>query len=112
MTTKTSAEPVWRGANFFGNLFMCIYVVLFLPALVYLPILGGCTALAADLPGVEILLSILLVTTVPLSMPFSLYFICARSLERRYGKMVFFCLLPLICFLSALVVISLFIWLR
>ncbi len=109
MAIKETLNLTQRTANFFGNAFALIYLLLFIPALIFIPPLGAFVA-DADIPIGGVLFCILILSTIPLSMPASVYFIYARSVEKRYGKMFFFCFFPLLCSILSLVVISLIVY--
>ena len=111
MTTKTTQKWIQKTSNLFGNLFALIYVLLFIPALIFVPPLGFFVA-DADIPMGGVLFCVLILAIVPLSMPFSIYFIYARFADRHYGKMFFFCFAPLICCVFALAVIFLIVYLH
>ncbi len=82
-----------------SGIFFIAYTCLLLPALVYMPIVG---ALSFTNDGMTIfggLACILVMLTVPFSMVVSLYFICSNYSEKKYLRVLFFCLLPLVLLL-------------
>lgn len=109
MNTKTvrgSSKLVKRTSKFFGYFFALIYVFLFIPALIFIPPFG---AFALDAEGVTTfgaMLCILGLAIIPLSMPFSIYFIYTRFRDAKYGKMFFFCFLPFLCSIFALLFVE------
>lgn len=109
MAIKEALNLTQKTSNFFGHVFALIYLLLFIPALIFIPPLGAFVA-DADIPIGGVLFCILLLSIIPLSMPVSTYFIYARSIEKRYGKMFFFCFFPLLCSILSLVVISLILY--
>ena len=78
-------------AAFIGGVFVVAYVFLFLPALVYIPLMG---VFAFDMSIWGGILCILGLIAIPLSMPASIYFIFSTYSQRSYLKMFFFCILP------------------
>lgn len=87
-------------ANFIAGIFVVAYIFLFLPALVYTPLIGGA---AFDMSVWAGFLCILCLLTVPLSMPVSIYFIFLNYEKKNYLKMLFCCFLPgCFCILSFL----------
>ncbi len=109
MVVKATSTMTQKISNFFGNLFFLLYLVLSIPALIFIPPLGAFAA-DADIPAGGVFLCVLVLAIIPLSMPVSIYFICARSVDRRYGKMFFFCLFPLLCCIFAFAAIFLIIY--
>ena len=95
-----------------SGIFFIAYVCLLLPALVYMPIVG---AVAFVYEGMTILggiACILGMLTVPFSMGASLYFICSSYSAKKYLKVLFFCLLPIIFLLLNLAFMSLIVYLH
>lgn len=111
MTPKNTPSLTQRASTVLRNLLALIYLLLFIPALIFIPPLGAFVA-DAGLPFVGVLASILLLATIPLSMLISIYFIYTRSPDRQYGKMFFFCFLPLLCCILAPTAISLIVYIH
>jgi hypothetical protein len=88
-------------AKILGNLFTLIYAVLFIPSLFYIPLLGAFSLDADGVTTFGAVLCILVLATIPFSMPFSVYLIYTRFARARYGQMLFFCFLPLLCCVMA-----------
>jgi hypothetical protein len=73
MATKETFSLIQRTSNFLGNMFSLIYLLLFIPALIFIPPLGAFVA-DANIPNGGVLFCILMLATIPLSMPVSIYF--------------------------------------
>ncbi len=106
MAMKETLSLTQRTSNLLGNLFSLIYLLLFIPALIFIPPLGAFVA-DAGIPNGGVLFCILVLAIIPLSMPISIYFIYARSIDRHFSKMFFFCFFPPLCSILAFVIISL-----
>jgi len=111
MINKVTLSLVQKTSNFLGNVFSLIYLLLFIPALLFIPPLGAFVA-DANIPNGGVLFCILLLTIIPLSMPVSIYFIYARSIDKCYGKTLFFCFFPLLCSILAFFVISIIVYIH
>ena len=95
-----------------AGIFFIAYVCLLIPAFVYMPILG-LLAFSSDtmtvLGGIVCVLGML---TVPFSMGVSLYFISTNHSQRKYLKVLFFCMLPIILLLLSLAFMNLIVQLH
>ncbi len=111
MSAATTSSLARKTANILRNLFALIYLLLFIPALLFIPPLGAFVA-DAEIPNAGVLFCILLLASIPLSMPVSIYFIYTRSTNGGYRKMFFFCFLPLLCCIAALAIIFLVVYLH
>ncbi len=109
MAVKETLSLTQRTSNFLGNMFALIYLLLFFPALFFIPPLGAFTA-DANIPNGAVLFCVLMLTTIPISMLVSIYFIYVRSVEKHYGKMFFFCFFPFLCSILSLCAIFLIIY--
>lgn len=98
---KDGSQKARKAAKFFGNFFGWVYALLFIPALIYIPLLGTFSLAVDGITTFGAVLCILVFATIPLSMPFSIYLIYKRFVCTRYGQMYFFCFLPLICAIIA-----------
>ena len=95
-----------------SGIFFIAYICLLLPALVYMPIVG---ALAFVYEGMTVLggiACILGMLTVPFSMGASLYFICSNYSVKKYLRVLFFCLLPIIFLLLSFAFMSFMVYLH
>lgn len=98
---KKDLKLTRKVSKFFGSLFGLIYVLLFIPALMYIPFLGAFSLDAEGVTTFGAVLCMLAFATIPLSMPFSVYWIYKRFVRASYGQMFFFCSLPLLCCIMA-----------
>lgn len=98
---KEDAKLIRKISKFFGILFGLIYVLLFVPALMYVPFLGAFSLTADNVTTFGASVCMLAFATIPLSMPFSVYLMYKRFAGERYGQMFFFCSLPLLCCILA-----------
>lgn len=98
---KKDAQLTRKISKFFGILFSLIYVLLFVPALMYVPFLGAFSLTADNVTTFGATICMLAFATIPLSMPFSVYLIYKRFVCAQYGQMFFFCCLPLLCCIMA-----------
>ena len=98
---KKDAKLIRKISKVFGSLFGLIYVLLFIPALMYIPFLGAFSLTADNVTTFGATLCMLAFATIPLSMPLSVYLIYKRFMHARYGQMFFFCCLPLFCCILA-----------
>lgn len=98
---KGDTKQARKVAKFFGGLFGSIYALLFIPSLIYIPLLGAFSLAVDGITTFGAVLCILAFITIPISMPFSIYLIYKRFVCARYGQMYFFCFLPLICTIIA-----------
>ncbi len=78
-------------AALIGGVFVITYIFLFLPALAYIPLTG---ALAFEMGAWYGIACILVVLTIPLSIPFAIFFIFSNYANKNYLKMLIFALLP------------------
>lgn len=106
MTVRCSIKLVKITFKFFGYFFALLYAFLFIPALIFIPPFGAFALDADGMTTCGAMLCILGLTVIPLSMPLSIYFIYARFVDARYGKMVFFCFLPVLCSIFALLFVE------
>ena len=95
-----------------AGIFFITYVCLLFPALVYMPILGLLAFSSETMTNLGALTCVLGMLIVPLSMGASLYFISTSYSERRYFKVLFFCLLPIILLLLSLAFMNFMIYLH
>jgi hypothetical protein len=108
---KSDSKRARKAAKFFGSLFGVVYALLFIPALIYIPLLGAFSLAVDGITTSGAVLCILAFATVPFSMPCSVYLIYKRFVCARYGQMFFFCFLPLICTIIAPLFMQLIIFL-
>lgn len=94
---KDDMKRTRKVAKFFGSLLGWIYALLFIPALIYVPLLGAFSLAVDGITTCGAVLCIMAFATIPLSMPFSIYLIYKRFVCARYRQMYFYCFLPLIC---------------
>jgi hypothetical protein len=85
-----------------SGIFFIAYICLLLPALVYMPIVGALAFIGEGMTVLGGVACILGMLTVPFSMGASLYFICSNYSAKKYLKVLFFCLLPIIFLLLSL----------
>jgi len=89
-----------HGAVFIlASVFFIIYVCLLFPALVYMPVAGTLIFTNEEMTVVGGVACIAGMLTVPFSMGSSLYFICSSCSAKKYLKVLFFCLLPIMLLL-------------
>lgn len=102
MTDDTTSRFAKMIASFLGNISMLVYFILFLPALIHIPLLGFLSFFSPNMSTAGALLCVIGATTVPLSMPVSIYFVCKYSSAGQMKKMLFFSCLPIFCSIFAI----------
>lgn len=80
----------------------CIYIIICLPMIPFVAPLGLLSTAYSNMTTVGAILCLLGTITIPLSMPVSSYFICVRLAEKKYLKAFFYCVVPVLCSLGAL----------
>ncbi|MES2274156.1 MAG: hypothetical protein V4487_08180 [Chlamydiota bacterium] len=102
MTFDETPQLVKKIGSFVGNASIFIYLILFLPALIYIPPLGFFSLASSDMSTGGALLCVLGAATVPFSMPVSIYFTCKNSSDSQIKKRLFFSCLPVFCSIFAI----------
>lgn len=95
-----------------SSIFSIAYICFLLPALVYMPIVGAAAFIYEGMTVLGGVACILVMLTVPFSMGASLYFICSNYSAKKYLKVLFFCLLPIIFLLLSFAFMSLMVYLH